>query len=101
MLLGKIFPRVSRANCARAMGSLVHPIRAAPRADRFPVLGFHSVEFWCGDAAAVWRRFSLGLGLPLVAQSDQTTGNSAYASYVLRRVFRWPETLGRSFFSQV
>ena len=29
-------------------------------------------------------RFAWGLGMPLVAKSDQSTGNSAFASYVLK-----------------
>ena len=43
----------------------------------------------CSDASTVWRRFALGLGMRLVAKSDQSTGNSTYASYVLRFVCAW------------
>lgn len=38
----------------------------------------------CSEATIVYRRFLLGLGMQLVAKSDQSTGNSTYASYVLR-----------------
>ena len=38
---------------------------------------------FCGDANNTYRRFSAGLGMKLVAKSDNTTGNSAYSSYVL------------------
>ncbi|KAK9088130.1 hypothetical protein Scep_027212 [Stephania cephalantha] len=59
-------------------------VRSNPRSDRFGVKGFHHVEFWCTDATNVSRRFSWGLGLPLVAKSDLSTGNSVHASYLLR-----------------
>ncbi|KMT02472.1 hypothetical protein BVRB_9g204200 [Beta vulgaris subsp. vulgaris] len=52
--------------------------------DHFPVKRFHHVEFWCGDATNVSRRFSWGLGIPIVAKSDLSTGNSVHASYLLR-----------------
>lgn len=38
----------------------------------------------CSEASIVYRRFALALGMQLVAKSDQSTGNSTYASYVLR-----------------
>ncbi|KAL8031160.1 hypothetical protein ABFX02_13G007200 [Erythranthe guttata] len=59
-------------------------VRANPRSDHFPVHRFHHIEFWCGDATNTARRFSWGLGMPLVAKSDLSTGNSAHASYLLR-----------------
>ncbi|XP_057769694.1 4-hydroxyphenylpyruvate dioxygenase-like [Salvia miltiorrhiza] len=59
-------------------------VRANPRSDHFPVHRFHHVEFWCGDATNAARRFSWGLGMPLAAKSDLSTGNSAHASYLLR-----------------
>uniref|UniRef100_A0ACD5ZT61 Uncharacterized protein n=1 Tax=Avena sativa TaxID=4498 RepID=A0ACD5ZT61_AVESA len=55
-----------------------------PSTDRFDVLDFHHVEFWCADAASAAGRFSFGLGLPFAAQSVLATGNTAHASYVLR-----------------
>ncbi|EFJ35545.1 hypothetical protein SELMODRAFT_165961 [Selaginella moellendorffii] len=59
-------------------------VRSNPLTDRFKVLCFHHVELWCGDATNTWRRFSWGLGMPLVAKSDQTTGNHVYCSYALQ-----------------
>jgi len=59
--------------------------RRNPRTDRFACSEFDHIEFWCCDASSAWRRFALGLGLQLVAKSDQSTGNAAYASYVCRR----------------
>lgn len=59
-------------------------VRHNPRSDRFGVRKFHHVEFWCADATNTYKRFQHGLGMTLVAKSDHSTGNSRYASYVLR-----------------
>ncbi|KAG0497577.1 hypothetical protein HPP92_002268 [Vanilla planifolia] len=59
-------------------------VRANPRTDRFPVLGFHHIEFWCGDATNTAGRFSFGLGMPVAARSDLSTGNSIHSSLLLR-----------------
>ncbi|KAJ8749314.1 hypothetical protein K2173_018797 [Erythroxylum novogranatense] len=59
-------------------------VRTNPRSDRFKVKRFHHVEFWCSDATNTARRFSWGLGMPLVAKSDLSTGNHTHASYLLR-----------------
>ncbi|CAI9782303.1 unnamed protein product [Fraxinus pennsylvanica] len=59
-------------------------VRTNPRSDFFSVKRFHHVEFWCGDATNTSKRFSWGLGMPLVAKSDLSTGNSVHASYLLR-----------------
>ncbi|VFQ93746.1 unnamed protein product [Cuscuta campestris] len=59
-------------------------VRANPKSDHFPVKRFHHVEFWCGDATNTARRFSWGLGMPIAAKSDLSTGNSVHASYLLR-----------------
>lgn len=32
---------------------------------------FHHVEFYCGDATAMAKRFVYGLGMSIVAKSDQ------------------------------
>ncbi|CAH9054776.1 unnamed protein product [Cuscuta epithymum] len=61
-------------------------VRVNPKSDHFSVKRFHHVEFWCGDATNTARRFSWGLGMPIVAKSDLSTGNSAHASYLLRSV---------------
>ncbi|KAL4451461.1 hypothetical protein ABPG75_007123 [Micractinium tetrahymenae] len=58
--------------------------RHNPRSDRFPMHKFHHVEFWCGDATTTSCRFGYGLGMTLVAKSDQSTGNHHFASYVLQ-----------------
>ncbi|XP_050381754.1 LOW QUALITY PROTEIN: 4-hydroxyphenylpyruvate dioxygenase [Argentina anserina] len=59
-------------------------VRSNPRSDRFTVLRFHHIEFWCTDATNAALRFSWGLGMPLVAKSDLSTGNHSHASYLLR-----------------
>ncbi|KAK6919776.1 Glyoxalase/fosfomycin resistance/dioxygenase domain [Dillenia turbinata] len=59
-------------------------VRANPKSDRFVVRRFHHIEFWCADATNTARRFSWGLGMPIVAKSDLSTGNSIHASYLLR-----------------
>lgn len=59
-------------------------VRHNPLSDRFKVLGFHSIEFWCSDATNTYKRFQHGLGLSLVSKSDQSTGNTLFASYVLK-----------------
>lgn len=58
--------------------------RHNPKSDRFAVKKFHSIEFWCADATNTFKRFQHGLGMTLIAKSDHSTGNSKYASYVLR-----------------
>jgi 4-hydroxyphenylpyruvate dioxygenase len=58
--------------------------RSNPKTDKFGVKRFHHIEFVAGDALNVSRRWALGLGMALVAKSDQSTGNSTYASYVMQ-----------------
>lgn len=59
-------------------------VRHNPKSDKFAVHRFHHVEFWCGDASTTYRRFQVGLGMAPVAKSDQSTGNSVFASYVVQ-----------------
>ncbi|PNW79051.1 hypothetical protein CHLRE_09g399030v5 [Chlamydomonas reinhardtii] len=59
-------------------------VRQNPLSDKFTVHKFHHIDFWCGDATNTSKRFSYGLGMPLVAKSDQSTNNQLFASYVLR-----------------
>ncbi|KAI4305947.1 hypothetical protein L6164_029272 [Bauhinia variegata] len=59
-------------------------VRTNPKSDRFKVKRFHHVEFWTTDATNTSRRFSWGLGMPIVAKSDLSTGNGTHASYLLR-----------------
>ncbi|PRQ52130.1 putative 4-hydroxyphenylpyruvate dioxygenase [Rosa chinensis] len=59
-------------------------VRSNPRSDRFEVNRFHHIEYWCTDATNAALRFSWGLGMPMVAKSDLSTGNQSHASYLLR-----------------
>ncbi|KAG6607983.1 4-hydroxyphenylpyruvate dioxygenase [Cucurbita argyrosperma subsp. argyrosperma] len=59
-------------------------VRMNPKSDRFKVKRFHHIEYWCTDATNTARRFSWGLGMPIVAKSDLSTGNLTHASYLLR-----------------
>ncbi|KAK9061586.1 hypothetical protein SSX86_018768 [Deinandra increscens subsp. villosa] len=59
-------------------------INKNPLSDKFAVKSFHHVEFWCSDATNTARRFSWGLGMPIIRKSDLSTGNSTHASYLLR-----------------
>nr|DAD43730.1 TPA_asm: hypothetical protein HUJ06_001960 [Nelumbo nucifera] len=59
-------------------------VRHNLKSDRFHVKRFHHIEFWCTDATNSARRFSWGLGMPIVAKSDLSTGNLVHASYLLR-----------------
>ncbi|CAM9252656.1 unnamed protein product [Scytosiphon promiscuus] len=54
------------------------------KTDLFRMKKFHHVEFYCGDATATAGRFIFGLGMNLVAKSDQSTGNTQHASYVVQ-----------------
>jgi 4-hydroxyphenylpyruvate dioxygenase len=59
-------------------------VRHNPRTDTFDVVSFHSIEFWCSDATNTYKRFQMGLGMPLCCKSDQSTGNTNFASYVIK-----------------
>ncbi|KAF8043511.1 hypothetical protein BT93_A1740 [Corymbia citriodora subsp. variegata] len=59
-------------------------VQTNPQSDLFPVRGFHHIEFWCTDAINASRRFSWGLGMPVVAKLDLSTGNATHAFYLCR-----------------
>jgi 4-hydroxyphenylpyruvate dioxygenase len=77
---------VDRLATADSMMQQVQQVfqRVNPETDRFIIKKFHHIEFYCGDAINTACRFSWGLGMPMVAKSDQSTGNTEHASYVLR-----------------
>ena len=58
--------------------------RSNPRSDKFEILCFHHIEFYCSDSTNVSRRFSHGLGMPIVATSNNSTGNFQYSSTIIR-----------------
>ena len=49
-----------------------HFKRENPMSDRFGVEKFHHIEYYCGDANSTYRRWSVGLGMELVAKSDNS-----------------------------
>lgn len=57
-------------------------VQSNPQSDLFPIRRFHRIEFWCTDATNNSCRFSWGLGMPVVAKSDLSTGNATHASYL-------------------
>lgn len=59
-------------------------VRKNPKSDKFDVLGFHCIEFYCNDALNVSSRFMWGLGMNLACKFDLTKGNAHYASQVIR-----------------
>ncbi|KAJ1436069.1 4-hydroxyphenylpyruvate dioxygenase [Ochromonadaceae sp. CCMP2298] len=59
-------------------------VRGNPMSDKISVLSFHHVEFYCGDATAYSKRFMASLGVEMVSKSDNSTGNSVYASYLMQ-----------------
>lgn len=59
-------------------------VRQNPKSDIISANTFHHLDFYCTDATNLYKRFMIGLGMNLVAKSDQSTGNHVYASYVLR-----------------
>ncbi|PIA41355.1 hypothetical protein AQUCO_02200044v1 [Aquilegia coerulea] len=72
------------ANSKLKLNGFSNFVRHNPKSDLFPVQHFHHVEFWCTDATNSAHRFSWGLGMPIVAKSDLSTGNMVHASYLLR-----------------
>jgi len=59
-------------------------VRHNPMTDRFEIIKFDHVEFWCSDAVNTARRFTWGLGMHEVANSNLTTGNRHYACSVVQ-----------------
>lgn len=59
-------------------------VRVNPMSDTSAVKQFHHIEFYCGDATNTYKRFLVGLGMELISKSDQSTGNTLHASYVLK-----------------
>jgi 4-hydroxyphenylpyruvate dioxygenase len=59
-------------------------VRHNPMSDRFEIIKFDHIEFWCSDAVNTARRFTWGLGMHEVANSNLTTGNRHYALSVVQ-----------------
>jgi len=59
-------------------------VRPRVKTDAFECARFHHVEFFVGDATNAAARFAVGLGMTLRGKSDASTGNAAFASYVVK-----------------
>ena len=72
--------RIRRISASQAEYSF----RKNPMSDKLGARNFHHIEFYCGDATNTFKRFMHGLGMTLLAKSDQSTGNTEHSSYVLQ-----------------
>jgi 4-hydroxyphenylpyruvate dioxygenase len=52
--------------------------------EKIGTLGFHHIEFVCGDAKSMATQFSLALGMPMTCMTGQSTGNDKCVSYGLQ-----------------
>uniref|UniRef100_A0A7S0XL73 4-hydroxyphenylpyruvate dioxygenase n=1 Tax=Ostreococcus mediterraneus TaxID=1486918 RepID=A0A7S0XL73_9CHLO len=69
---------------ARKLVGHANFVRSNPCSDAFEVKRFHHIEFFAGDATNAASRFGVGLGMGLACKSDASTGNGAFASYVMK-----------------
>ena len=88
---GRLLPYIlesSRFRYNRCMSCYCTPLQSTVHervsSDVAFIKKFHHVEFYCGDATNTYKRFLVGLGMELISKSDQSTGNTLHASYVLR-----------------
>jgi hypothetical protein len=40
-----------------------------PQTDRFEILGFHHLEFYCTDAKSIMKSLRVGFGMNVIAQT--------------------------------
>ena len=52
--------------------------------EKIGTIGFHHIEFVCGDAKSMATQFSLALGMPMICMTGQSTGNDKCVSYGLQ-----------------
>jgi 4-hydroxyphenylpyruvate dioxygenase len=52
--------------------------------ERIGSVGFHHVEFYCGDARSTAQQFVLSLGMTIAGTTSQATGNDQCVSYALQ-----------------
>jgi 4-hydroxyphenylpyruvate dioxygenase len=70
-------PKVISPEERRQLKGLKH------ESDKIGTIGFHHVEFYCGDAKSTAHRFGSALGMPITGTSGQHTGNDKCISYGL------------------
>ncbi len=54
-----------------------------PNTDKFEIVKFHHLEFTACDAISTMKLLKQGVGMELVAETKDETGNHTYCSYVL------------------
>lgn len=72
------------SSSARKMVGFDNFVRHNPFSDKFEIIKFHHVEFWCSDAVNTSRRFTWGLGMHEVASSNLASGNRHCAVSVIQ-----------------
>jgi 4-hydroxyphenylpyruvate dioxygenase len=70
-------PKIQSLEKRRKLRGLRHD------SEHIGTVGFHHVEFYCGDAKSMAYRFSQALGMPIVGVTGQSTGNDQCVSYAL------------------
>lgn len=74
---GKWQPKVDSTEERRRLQSLGH------NSETIGSLGFHHIEFYCGDAKSTANQFALALGMPVTGITGQSTGNDQCITYGL------------------
>jgi len=54
------------------------------KTDRFEVLSFDHLEYWCSDAKTTAHGLKVGAGMEIIGISMHETRNHQYSSYVLK-----------------
>jgi len=70
-------PKISSLEERRKLRGLNHT------SETIGTIGFHHVEFFCGDAKSMAFRFSQALGMKITGETGQMTGNVNCVSYAL------------------
>jgi 4-hydroxyphenylpyruvate dioxygenase len=70
-------PKIASLEERRKLRGLQH------ESERIGSLGFHHIEFFCGDAKSTANQFSSALGMKITGTTGQQTGNDQCISYGL------------------
>jgi 4-hydroxyphenylpyruvate dioxygenase len=70
-------PKISSLDERRRLRGIKH------ESETIGSIGFHHIEFYCGDAKSMASRFALALGMRITGESGQMTGNDQCISYGL------------------
>lgn len=74
---GKWKPKVESLEERRRLRGLGH------HSETIGALGFHHIEFYCGDAKSTANQFAMALGMPVTGITGQSTGNDQCVTYGL------------------